>query len=253
MPGMFHSRPALRVLALMFTLAASALAAQAPPAAPQQLGIKYVRDSEEYAALSRQVYRTAGDAVTRAAAATAGHPWAVVLDLDETTLDNSTYQLERAAYGLPFDAASWAAWIKRREAGAVPGVSDFVALVRRAGGHVAWITNRDAAAADDTRENMRALKLWADDDRLCPQKNAQNTKAVRRGELAGGKGDCAWSGTAMQVVAFVGDQIGDFPDAAEHIPGAGAAAGDDAFGRVFFLLPNPMYGGWAAAGVTRKR
>jgi len=250
MPGMFHSRPTLRVLAVIFTLGASALAAQAPAAAPQQLGIKYVRDSEEYAALSRQVYRTAGDAVTRAAAGAAGRPWAVVLDLDETTLDNSTYQLERAAYGLPFDAASWAAWIKRREAGAVPGVSDFVALVRRAGGHVAWITNRDAAAADDTRENMRALKLWADDDRLCPQKNAQNTKEVRRGELIGGKGDCAWSGIEMQVVAFIGDQMGDFPDAAEHIPGAG---GDDAFGRICFLLPNPMYGGWAAAGVTRKR
>jgi predicted secreted acid phosphatase len=63
----------------------------------QHLGIKYMRDSEEYATLARQVYRLAEEAVTRLARDNASRPWTVVLDIDETTLDNSTYQLERAA------------------------------------------------------------------------------------------------------------------------------------------------------------
>ena len=116
-----------------------------------------MRDSEEYAALARQVYRMAGEAVTRSAASAGRQPWAVVLDVDETALDNSTYELERAAYHLPYDPRTWNAWVSRREAGAVPGVVEFVALVRRAGGHVAWITNRDRAAGRrDTRESSGA-------------------------------------------------------------------------------------------------
>jgi predicted secreted acid phosphatase len=51
----------------------------------------------------------------------------------------------------------------------------------------------------------------------------------------------------MRVVAFVGDQLGDFPSAAEQIPQTGT---DAAFGRACFLLPNSMYGGWTTS-VTR--
>src|SRR4051812_36652692 len=82
----------LTILAIALVWCSSELAAQ-------QLGIKYMRDSEEYATLARQVYRLAGDAVSRLARDNSGRPWTVVLDIDETTLDNSTYQLERAAYG----------------------------------------------------------------------------------------------------------------------------------------------------------
>ena len=226
---------------------AGAFAQQAP--AVHELGIKYMRDSEEYATLARQVYRLAGEAVVRAAAAAASRRWAVILDIDETALDNSTYQLERAAYGLPFDATSWKAWVDRRQAGAVPGVVDFIAQVRRAGGHVGWISNRVAALTDATRDNLKIAGLWNDDDRLCLQKTSQHTKGDRRREIVSGNGDCAWSGQPAQIVVFVGDQLGDFPEASEQIPQTGA---DSAFGRVCFLLPNSMYGGWVT-GVTRVK
>lgn len=216
--------------------------------APKETGVRYVRDSEEYAALARQIYRLATDAVTRAAQAAGRQSWAVVLDMDETAVDNSAYELERAAYDLPFDAASFNAWARRREAGAVPGVVDFVAAVRRAGGHVAWISNREASVADATRDNLRALALWNDDDRLCLQDGAQRPKRARRGEVIAGRGSCAWS-TPMKVLAFVGDQMGDFPAPDEGIPDTGT---DAAFGRTCFLLPNSMYGDWTSR-VTRVR
>jgi acid phosphatase len=214
-----------------------------PPDARAAVDVKYVRDSEEYATLARQIYRQATDAVERAAAALpAGTPWAAVLDVDETALDNSTYQLDRAAYGLPFDNASWNAWVRRREAAAVPGAAGFVASVRRAGGRIAWITNRDEEVRDATVANLRAHGLWNEADRLCTATpDASYTKAVRRRELASGEGPCAWPGTAIRVLVYVGDQMGDFPGRGEGDPDAGQ---DAAFGRRFFLLPNPMYGSW---------
>ena len=234
-------------LAAVILFSSDGLLAQQPPAATRELGIKYVRDSEEYAVLARQVYRVAADAVDRARAGVTG-PWAVVLDIDETTLDNSTYQVERAVYGLPFENESWNAWVLRREAPAVPGVRAFVDRVRAAGGHVAWISNREAALADAIRANLASVGVWGDDDRLCGAK-PQYPKSQRRREVVTGTGDCSWPNTPMRVLAFVGDQLGDFPTAAEMIPGTGR---DDAFGTMCFLLPNPMYGEWVSR-VTRTR
>jgi len=242
-------RAAIVGAAALVTIAPLRAQTPAPAVAAGLTGIKYMRDSEEYAALARQVYRLATDAVVRRAQSLPAGSWAVVLDVDETALDNSTYQLDRAAYGLAFEPQSWDAWIVRREAGAVPGVVDFVAAVRRAGGRVAWITNRDGITVDSTRANLRSIGLLNDMDRVCPQDSPQRTKAVRRGELVAGRGECAWSGTAVRVLAFVGDQMGDFPGADEHIPDTGS---DDAFGRTCFLLPNSMYGDWTSK-VTRRR
>jgi 5'-nucleotidase (lipoprotein e(P4) family) len=217
--------------------------------APGGTGIKFTRDSEEYAALARQAYRLAGEAVVHAGQTPGQRPWAVVLDIDETALDNSAYQLERATYNLPYDQASWNAWVSRREAGAVPGAVDFVAAVHRVGGHVAWITNRDATVLNATRANLQSVHLWNDDDRLCAQDTPERTKRVRRGEVVAGQGACAWPGQPMQIAAVVGDQMGDFPEADEKIPNTGT---DAAFGHTCFLLPNAMYGAWTTK-VTRVR
>jgi 5'-nucleotidase (lipoprotein e(P4) family) len=224
-------------------------ATHAQQTAVHELGIKYMRDSEEYATLTRQVYRLAAEAVTRAASSAAGRRWAVVLDIDETTLDNSIYQLERATYGLQDEDKSWNAWVERREAPVIPGVVDFVASVRRSGGRVGWISNRGTTVVDATRENLKRFGLWNDDDRLCLQKTPQHTKAQRRHEIVTGTGECAWPSQPVQVIAFVGDQLGDFPAASEQIPQTGT---DAAFGHVCFLLPNSMYGAWERS-VTRVK
>ena len=241
----------LAVLVVLFC--APVLLAQRAPDATRGLETKYVRDSAEYATLCRLIYRMATDAVTK------NHPakgtWGVILDVDETTLDNSTYQLERGTYGLGYDDASWASWVQRAEAGNVPGVKSFLDKVRALGGRVVFITDRsteyvpasgakiDLLAA--TRENLDHNQLLASGDLLCLK--SSDSKAVRRKNVADGSGPCSWSGTPVQVVAFLGDQMGDFPQAGEPFTGAGT---DDAFGTSFFLLPNSMYGRWTNA-VTR--
>ena len=216
----------------------------------QSVEVKYVRDSEAYAVLTRQVYRAGLEAVRgRVADAQERGPWAVVLDLDETTLDNSTYQLEIASYGTSYTDSTWNAWVARREAGVVPGVVEFVAAVRALGGRVAWLSNRFGVSREDTRANLEQVGLWNPDDRLCLKDAPEYTKADRRGELAAGAGKCAWDGTPVAVMAFFGDQLGDFPQPGEPFPDAGQ---DQAFGSRFFMLPNPMYGPWART-VTRVR
>ena len=117
----------------------------------------------------------------------------------------------------------------------MPGVKTFIDIVRRSRGHVAWISNRNAALTDATRDNLKAAGLWNDDDRLCLQTNAQDPKSTRRRGVATGAGECSWPRTPTAIVVFIGDQLGDFPDAGERIPDTGT---DAAFGHTTFLLPN---------------
>jgi 5'-nucleotidase (lipoprotein e(P4) family) len=212
-------------------------------AAQAQIGhaeIKWVRDSREYVELTRQVFGLAAAAVRTAAAERRG-AWAVVMDLDETVLDNSVYELERAAYGLPFDTASWNAWVRRGEAGAVPGAADFIAAVRRAGGRIAFVSGREVSTGEATRRNLAALGLTQDGDLLCLRDPAgAYTKRIRRAEIRSGTGTCAWN-APVPILVYVGDAMGDFPEPDEE-PGT--------FGKRFFLLANPMYGDWER-GVTR--
>jgi len=230
----------------------------APPGAPAVrapeaaagLQIKYVRDSAEYAALMEQTYRVAASAVERARRALpTGSVWAVVLDVDETTLDNSTYELERAAYGVPYEPGSWHAWVERAQAPAVPGVAAFVRGVRALGGRVAYVTNRAESDRAATRRNLEREGLWQSGDLLCPKPiGSDPTKAGRRAEVRTGRGDCAWPGSPAAVLAYLGDQMVDFPAAGEEAD----LTGPEAFGVRCFLLPNPMYGDWTSR-VTRPR
>jgi predicted secreted acid phosphatase len=139
--------------------------------------------------------------------------------------------------------------VARREAGVVPGVTEFVAAVRRMGGRVAWISNRFEVSQEDTRVNLDQVGLWSDDDQLCLKGDPEYTKADRRQDLADGEGLCAWAGAPVTIAVFLGDQMGDFPATGEPFSGAGE---DSAFGTRFFMLPNPMYGPWSRR-VTRRR
>ncbi|MDH3496607.1 MAG: hypothetical protein OER21_07585 [Gemmatimonadota bacterium] len=232
---------------IVWTVVVVAAATVAPPPAVAQVEhreIKWMRDSEEYAALTRQIYRSAAEHALAAAKRLPRQArWTVVLDVDETTLDNSVYQLERAAYELPYDTASWNAWARRMVAPPVPGVSEFLTTVRRAGGRVAFISNRTEWIADPTRRNLAAHGLWLEGDLLCLDVPGETyTKQVRRTELRTGSGRCAWPEGALPVLAYLGDDLRDFPTVDEE-PGA--------FGDRWFVLPNPTYGTWER-GVTRR-
>jgi len=215
-------------------------AAPAPPAATMPDSIRWVRDAAEYRAATLQAYRLATSAVEAAAAGRAAGSWAVVLDADETVINNVTYQLERAQQGLPYSSESWAAWVRRREATPIPGAAAFLARVRALGGRIAIVTNRLQSECADTAAVFERHQL-AHDALLCRPDGGPSDKNPRFEAVAAGKTPA--SATPVEILVFVGDNILDFPRLSQ--PSALAAEAALApFGTRFVVLPNPMYGSW---------
>jgi 5'-nucleotidase (lipoprotein e(P4) family) len=212
----------------------------APTAASDSLpnDVKWVRRSAEYRALTRQVYATAGERLPELARGMPAQSWAVILDADETVLDNSEYQRRLAVAHAPFDSKSWTAWVNERAAPAVSGAVEFAKLVHSLGGRVAIVTNRSMAECDATRENLRSLGIEADVV-LC-QPPGEGNKNPRFERVS--SGTAAPGIPALAVIEWLGDNIQDFPALTQAVRADSIVLGQ--FGRKFFVLPNPMYGSW---------
>jgi 5'-nucleotidase (lipoprotein e(P4) family) len=195
--------------------------------------------SAEYAALVRQVFRAATEHVERAAAVAAGS-WGVVADADETLISNVTYQAERARLGLGFDRESWHAWVLRRQAEPLPGAAAFLARVRALGGRIAVVTNRTESECPATADVFRAHGLPYD-VMLCRPEAGPSDKGPRFQSVA--QGTAAPGLQPLEIVAFLGDNIRDFPGLSQSLREAPEVAFSP-FGERYFVLPNPMYGSW---------
>lgn len=215
--------------------AASASPIAAAPAEPDS--IRWVRTAAEYRAAVLQAYRVATAHVEREASGRAAGTWAVVLDADETIISNLTYQAERAKLGLPYSTDSWAAWVKRREATPLPGAAAFLARVRALGGKIAVVTNRLGSECDDTIAVFTREQLVYD-AMLCRPNGSPSDKNPRFEQVR--TGAATGVGAAVEIVAFVGDNIQDFPGLSQKVTTDGLAP----FGTRFFVIPNPMYGSW---------
>jgi 5'-nucleotidase (lipoprotein e(P4) family) len=216
--------------------------AAAKPAAVAALpeSITWTRQSAEHDAAFIQAYRMATQSVERQAAGRPAGTWAVVLDADETILDNSIYQVERFRAGLGFTQESWTAWVRRREATPLPGAARFIARVRELGGRIAIVSNRLGSECDDTKAVFQAHQL-AFDAMLCRPDGTPSDKNPRFKAVSAGLPETG--GRPLEILAFVGDNILDFPGLAQSVR-AGGEAGMGDFGVRYFMLPNPMYGSW---------
>ncbi|MFB6240663.1 MAG: HAD family acid phosphatase, partial [Gemmatimonadota bacterium] len=101
--------------------------------------------SAEYRGASIQAYRTARRQLVKALDDTTwtaaleqeepygGKPPAVILDVDETVLDNSAYQARLIRRGEGFGSESWDRWVREARAPAVPGALRFAQYAHRRG------------------------------------------------------------------------------------------------------------------------
>jgi len=243
----FHFLPVVLVAATLACATAAVPATQQPapaatPATSAQVpgGIRWFAAAAEQRAAYVQAYRYATATIERAAQGRPAGSWAVILDADETVIDNSPYEIQQARIGVPYDSASWDAWVKRGAARALPGVAAFTSRVHALGGRVVIVTNRDQQYCDVTRENILRVGVPADEV-LCRTDRASGSKDPRF--------DAVQAGTApstlppLNVLMWVGDNIQDFP----HLSQAIRTAPDSAlagFGEKYIVLPNPMYGSW---------
>jgi len=203
-------------------------------------GIQWFRGSAEYRAIAISTYRNASEAVTNAVKGKARDSWAVVLDTDETVLDNSVFQRDLARGNAPFTEELWAVFVRRHVSEAVPGARGFLEHVKDLGGQIVIVTNRWSNLCEDTKENFRLQRLPFDVI-LCRidtgDKNPRFASVASGAAFADGK--------AREAVAFIGDNIQDFPSLNQTLRDQPDSA-FEAFGKRFFVLPNPMYGSWQA-------
>jgi 5'-nucleotidase (lipoprotein e(P4) family) len=108
----------------------------------------WMRTSAEYHVLSVMTYQRARDALDRALIDTRSTasieqtgdfqhlPPAVILDLDETVLDNSPFEARLIAQRTTFNQPMWEQWVQEASAQAVPGVLEFIAEARKKGGRL---------------------------------------------------------------------------------------------------------------------
>jgi 5'-nucleotidase (lipoprotein e(P4) family) len=194
--------------------------------------------SAEHRAIYLETYRMAGERLTTLASGRAAGTWGVVLDADETVLDNLEYEMDRIPFGGSFDPKAWTAWVRAGRAPALPGAAAFTSQVQKMGGRVVIVTNRDEAECPVTRENLRTAAIAVD---LVLCKTTTDDKNPRFDAVQ--NGTAAPGFRAIAVLEWIGDNIQDFPRLTQSIRTEPDSAFSK-FGESFFALPNPMYGSW---------
>lgn len=128
-------------------------------------GVLFNSTSAEYYALTTQCYQLARHALLgRLSEGTFLNP-AVVMDLDETVLDNSPYQAWLIATGHNFhESGSWDPWCTAGEADAVPGAVEFIRFARAQNVEVLFITSRSNATREGTCRNLHLLDLLSKEE-----------------------------------------------------------------------------------------
>ena len=198
--------------------------------------VRWFRASAEKRAIYLQTYRAASGSILRRSQGLQPGTFAVIMDADETVLDNSRYQLAHPVY----DETSWNDWVRSERAELLPGALAFTQQVHNVGGRVVIVTNRDDKYCDATRSNIRALGIVADEV-LCKTDPRSGDKNPRFEAVQ--KGIAPSILPPLRVLMWVGDNIQDFPHLSQAIRTQGDVAFAE-FGEGFVVLPNPMYGSW---------
>lgn len=173
-------------------------------------------------------------------------PPAVILDLDETAIDNSKFEARVIRQGKTYDSATWAAWVNESAAGAVPGAADFLAYCKSRGVTPFYVTNRDPDEQDGTRANLEKLgfPLTSDVDNLLVRGEREEWKTSDKSPRR------AWVASQYRVLLLLGDDLNDFANARDKSQAERAAiisTNAARWGTQWFMLPNPMYGSWERA------
>ena len=233
---------------------------QQPPANDQLDAVLWTQTSIEHELIYRQIFASATrqldtaladptwDALALPPRDLAGLPPAVVVDIDETVLDNVPLNARDILTNQVYSYDRWNTWVDQAKAQALPGAVEFLQAADKKGITVYYITNRKHSQVQATVHNLRLRGFPV----------AHNEQVLAAGtptggcEQAGYGKNCRrqWVASHARVLMLAGDSFGDFVQA-EHNTLADqrkAAAPYLAWlGQRWFLLPNPTYGNWYSA------
>ena len=248
------------VLLVALGCAAPRIAQQAPdpPASDLLNAVLWMQRSVEYKASALTAFALARIRLDQAladpnwtgapkeqAGAYQSLPTAVILDIDETILDNSGYQAWMALKGTTFDPKTWNAYVNTLTSLPIPGALEFAQYADSKGVKVFYITNRTAEEEPATRKNLEkfGFPMGGNADTMLmtrKQPDWGSAKGTRRAHVA----------RSYRVLLNVGDNFGDFVD---EFRGSEAERlkvleqHKDRWGREWIVIANPSYGSFESA------
>lgn len=211
----------------------------------ETMGLLWMRTSAEYRALAYQGYNVAMNAVKMAVTDPSHQrkPLAIVLDADETVVDNTKLMGESIANGNGrFDAPWWRQAVYQGKSQAMPGAVEFLNEVHKQGVEIFYVSNRYAPVnLDVTIQNFKELGFPSVDKDHVLLFEKDSDKQPRFDMIA----------KKYYVVVYMGDNAGDFPIGTKGKTLAERNAIIDAhkedFGTTFVVFPNPAYGSWVSS------
>lgn len=203
----------------------------------------WVQSSSEFRALSYQAFNLAEMMIEKDLMDdTVTMPRAIVVDLDETILDNSPYEAWLIGKDFGYSSSTWNPWIQAGVAPAMPGAVEFLKYCADNNVEVFYVSNRkvldDNSGYEGTVKNLKALGLPNVDETHVLLRTGSSNKDERRAMAEEGR----------HVILYMGDNLNDFlHDFAGLNVDERFAMTDkykDEFGKKFIVMPNPMYGEW---------
>lgn len=203
------------------------------------LGTAWFQNAGEVKALQYQAFNVAKLQLEKMAKRYSKIKRAVVLDIDETILDNSPYQAKSALENISYPT-QWREWIDSGSAEAIPGAKEFLDYANSKGFEIFYISNRKEIGLEPTIKNLKAVGFPFKESNIF-LRTTTNSKEERRKKVE----------ENYRIVMLIGDALGDF---GEHFEGLNTmkrnAVTDQEkakFGVEYIVLPNPMYGEWEGA------
>ncbi|HJW16551.1 MAG TPA: 5'-nucleotidase, lipoprotein e(P4) family [Flavisolibacter sp.] len=199
----------------------------------------YQQKAAEYKALCFQAYNIARLRVDESKEGS--KPKAIITDIDETVLDNSSYAVHQALIGKDYDPESWYEWTSKSMADTVPGAPTFFKYAGSRGITIFYITNRDEREKAATLANLVKYDLPNTDNDHLLMRQGISSKEERRQKIM----------SNYDVLLLVGDNLADFSNLfdkkLQQERETNTIQSASNFGDRFIILPNPNYGDWEPA------
>ena len=218
----------------------------------------WVQTSAEYVISTKQVYAMATqdlgaalrdpdwNAVLEQGDHDGDLPPAIIVDIDETILNNAGHAARAIIARKGFVQEIWRAWVREKAAPAVPGAVDYLREAEAMGITVFYMSNRFRDLEEPTRKNLEAIG--------CPLREDIDVVMLREEKPGWGVDKSprrAWVAERFRVLQIVGDDLRDFVHVPEDDDDAArieiALSHRDRWGEGWYMLPNPIYGGWEQA------
>ncbi len=162
---------------------------------------------------------------------------AVVVDIDETVLDNSPFEAKSILENTDYPTY-WNEWCEKASAKPIAGSLEFLNYAKSQGVEVFYITNRKDHLMNCTLENLQKYNFPFADTTHLLMRTKDSNKEPRREKVE----------SNHEIVLLIGDNLGDFLHDFDGRSSNYRYNLTDSlqyeFGNRFIMLPNPMYGTW---------